>query len=301
MNKYGSYRPARTLPKSGKQNYRRVIGLLLLIVGLVMVGSHISGGDGLTRLSSDYQKVSATTITPLVLSANQESKMSAAIYSAIGSDNDMDIGVAIEDLNNGKTYRYGQTQPFIAASVAKLITANLYLHDVETGKYKLSRQLSYNTAGSELRQMIEQSDNQAWEDFNSLLTHKSLKDYAASIGLTNYDPAQNTLTDSDIALLLGKFYRGELLNQADTDLLLSYMQSANETNYIVAYIPAGINVYHKAGWLDDRVHDAAIVDNGKQPYVLVIFTKQQSSAYDQTKGQQLFAAVTKATLTAFTQ
>lgn len=298
MNQFNSYKPAS--PPANR--FGRGLGLLVLIVALIMVGLHLFGDNRLSLLISDRQKVSATTITPLVLSTTQESQMATAINSAIASDSDMDIGVAVQDLNNGHLYHYGLTEPFIAASVAKLITANLYLHDVEIGHYSLSKQLSYGSAKYELQQMIEQSDNQAWNDFNTLLTHNGLESYAASIGLTNYDPDQNTLTDTDIAQLLGKFYKGQLLNRQDTDLLLSYMQSANETDYIVASVPAGIKVYHKAGWLSDRVHDAAIIDNGKHPYVLVIFSKQQDADdYDATEGQQLFATITKATLTAFTQ
>lgn len=300
MNQYASYRPAPA-PKKRLPGPLRGAGALLVIVSLVMVGLHLFGDNRLSLITSDRQKVSATTISPLVLSAIQESQMATAINSAINADRQMDIGVAIQDLNNGKLYAYGLTNPFIAASVGKLITANLYLHDVEMGKYSLSKHLSYGTAKYELQQMIEQSDNQAWEDFNTLLTHTNLKTYAASIGISNYDPHQNTLTSGDIALLLGKFYKGQLLNQGDTALLLSYMHQANETAYIVASVPPGVKVYHKAGWLDDRVNDAAVIDNGRHPYVLVIFSKQMSGNYDSANGQQLFAAITKATLAAFAQ
>lgn len=300
MNYYGSYRPAEPVKKRSV-GILRGASVLLVIVGLVMVGLHLFGDNPVSLISSDRQKVSATTIAPIVLSASQEAQMSASIQSAISGNSSMDVGVAIEDLNDGQHYVYGVTDPFVAASVGKLMTANLYLHDVEMGRYSLNKQLSYGSAKYELQQMIEQSDNQAWEDFNTLLTHTALNSYATSIGISNYDPHQNTLTPNDIALLLGKFYKGQLLNQSDTQLLLSYMQSANETAYIVASVPDGVKVYHKAGWLSDRVNDSAVIDNGKHPYVLVIFSKQKSGSYNAAAGQQLFAAITQASLTAFIQ
>lgn len=299
MNPNQSYRPAPRRPKIGRHRSRRAVLFVLLLAG-VLVGLHGLGDNLLNHLTHDHKKVAANTAPPPpVLSTAQESQMATSINSALTTASDMDIGVAIEDLNNGKTYHYGLSQPFIAASVAKLLTASLFLHDVEIGRYTMSSQLSYGSARYELQQMIEQSDNQAWQDFNTLLTHSSLQAYAASIGLSNYDPDQNTLTDTDIQILLGKLYKGDLLNNTDTRLMLSYMQLANETDYIVASVPPGVKVYHKAGWLDDRVHDAAIIDNGRHPYVLVIFSKEQDGDYDSAEGQQLFAAITKATLTAF--
>lgn len=241
----------------------------------------------------------ASASAPPVLSAAATTQMAAAINKVINNYQDMDVGVAIEDLNNGQFYHYGVSNPFVAASVAKLLTAAMFLHQVETGQQTMDQTLSYGSAAYELQQMIEQSDNTAWADFNGLLTHDGLQAYAGQIGLSNYDPDQNTLTVDDIAILLGKLYKGELLNRADTQLLLSYMHDANYDSYIPASVPAGVKVYHKAGWLDDRVHDAAIIDNGKHPYVLVIFTKDNSGAYDSDEGHQIFAAITGATVKAF--
>jgi hypothetical protein len=49
------------------------------------------------------------------------------------------------------------------------------------------------------------------------------------------------------------------------------------------------------GRLDDRVRDAAIIDGGKHPYVLVFFTKDMSGDYDADVGHRVFADITKAT------
>lgn len=136
----------------------------------------------------------------------------------------MDIGVAVQDINDRRTYTYGLEQPFIAASVGKLITATMYLHGAETGKYSLNKKLSFGTAAYELQRMILVSDNRAWDDLARVLTHRGMLKYMQDMGIADYDADDNTLEPRDIAVLLGRLYRGELLNKANTQLLLSYMK-----------------------------------------------------------------------------
>lgn len=294
------YRPAQPANTPKPHRFKKLRGLILLaiIIGLVY---HFIGVPGLPNGSNhtSSQKVSAASGARASLSSAQASTMAAQINSVIVAHPELDIGIAVQDLNTGKTYTCGENEPFIAASVSKVLTATLFLHEVEQGNASLTDSVGGSTAQYQLQQLIEQSDNTAWEDFNSLLGHQELKDYANQIGLSNYDPDDNSLTVDTIATLLGKLYKQQLLNKSDTNLLLSYMQNANETEYISASIPAGVKVYHKAGWLEDRVHDAAIIDNGKHPYVLVIFTKAESGTYDTTVGQQVFASITGATTKAF--
>jgi beta-lactamase class A len=270
--------------------------LLMLIVSTIMAIGLIIHFDGhhLAKSSTRAKAVSLPTI-----SVPQAQQLLAQVNQIITNNPSMDIGVAVQDLNSSQSFVYGEKLPFVAASISKLLTAADYLHGVQKGSYSLNQSIDGYTAKYELRQMIVQSDNDAWANFNDLLTHDGLKAYTQSIGLTNYDPNQNTLTVSDITLLLRKLYRHQLLNGSNTNLLLSYMQNANEKNYIVASIPTGVRVYHKAGWLDDRVNDAAIIDNGKHPYILVIFTKDTSGDYNVDIGHQIYADITSATTKIF--
>lgn len=307
MSRYKTYQPGRrslTPAHKGRLRFGLIVFLIIAAVTLGLI--QIFGSqkiDSLPVLSEVIpSRSSSQAIAPLVLTDAQQAAMAAQINSAIKAYPDMDIGVAVQDLNNRRTYTYGLTEPFIAASVGKLITATMYLHGAETGQYSMNRQLSLGTAANEIQQMIVFSNNQAWDDLARILTHKGMTGYMDNLGVRDYDPNQNTLAPSDISLLLGKLYRGELLNKYDTSLLLSYMKQADYATYIPASVPSGINVYHKAGWLTERVNDAAIIDNGKHPYVLVIFSKMDSDGtYNATEGHQMYAAITQATLTAFTK
>lgn len=307
MDRYKTYHPAkRRQAPAPKRRLRFALAVLLVIAVAAFGFLRVLGNRKISSLSIISEVIShqvpPKTITPLVLSVTQQTTMADKINTAIRACPDMDIGVAVQDLNDRKTYTYGLTEPFIAASVGKLVTATMYLHGTETDQYSLSKKLSFGTAAYELQQMIVVSDNQAWDDLARVLTHKGMSSYMRQMGVADYDPADNTLAPGDIALLLGKLYHGELLNQTDTKLLLSYMKKADYTAYIPASVPAGTTVYHKAGWLAERVNDAAIIDNGKHPYALVIFTKMESGGtYDAAEGHQLYAAITDATLQAFTQ
>lgn len=228
--------------------------------------------------------------------------MDASINAEIAKYKYMDIGVAVIDVKTGDSRSYGVENPFVAASTAKLLTALSYLHDVEGGKASLGDKVGNRTAEEALKAMIIDSDNAAWNDFNNgVMNHAELSAYASSIGLTNYNPDKNTIVPTDIAKLLDQLYQQKLLNKEHTNLLLSYMLQAKEVEYITNTVPSGTKVYHKPGYLADRIHDAAIVDNGKRPYVLVIFSKARGGGYDASVGASLFKQITLATTTAFNQ
>jgi beta-lactamase class A len=170
----------------------------------------------------------------------------------------------------------GTNAVYEAASVAKVLTGVFYLHEVEGNRQSLDKTIGAVGARQLLQIMIEQSDNTAWKALNDVLTHEQLLKYAQSIGFANYNPEINTFTSDDIARLLIKLQQGKLLNYEHTQLILGHMKNASRSEYLKPALPADTTLYHKAGWLENRIHDAAIIDDGHRPYVLVIFTKGRS-------------------------
>lgn len=229
-----------------------------------------------------------------------ETPMASQINQIIAGSS-LEIGVSIIDISNDKHYQYGLgSTDYEAASTTKLLSAALFLHNVEQGQASLGQPLGDATAQTEMQKMIVISDDDAWVAFNGLLGHPALLQYARSLGMNSYDPDNNVISSDDLALLLTRLYQHKLLNTQHTNLLLAYMAKADYPQYIGGAVPAGVKFYHKIGYLDDRIMDAAIIDNGRHPYALVIFTKDPSgTGYDQTAGQQVFHDITNATLTAF--
>ncbi len=220
-----------------------------------------------------------------------ETQLANGINGLIAANPELDISVSYRDLSTGTTEHYGITDPFVAASISKLMTASLYLKDIDSGARNLDDPVGTGTGGEQLKLLIEQSDNTAWANFDKLLGSTRFAQFAADIGMKDYDHVKNVTSSEDVALLLQKLYKGELLSKSSTDLLLSHMKAANYTQYIVAALPRTAVVYHKTGYLKDRVHDAAIVDNGQHPYVLVIFTKARDSSYDFVNGPTLIHSI----------
>jgi beta-lactamase class A len=287
-------RPARKSKRGFALACFFVLAVLVAPVAKTLLPSSGSGAH-------DASAAAAVSAKKPTLPTIDQTKLAAQINQAINSSS-LEVGVSIIDLTNNTRYDYGLGDTeYIAASTTKLLSAALFLHDVETGHASLSQPLGSSTAQAEMQRMIVISDDTAWEDFNNLLGHPALLQYAHSLGMNSYNPDNNLITSDDLALLLSDLYKGKLLNSAHTNLLLGYMSKADYTQYIGGVIPQGVKFYHKIGFLDDRVMDAAIIDNGKHPYVLIIFTKEPSGAYNQTAGLQTFHNITAATLSAFAQ
>jgi beta-lactamase class A len=275
-----------------------------VMASLLMVAGFIFGLPG-----SSHGEVKATTtnsqpeeVKPAPPKKLDFTEMNAVINAEIQKYPSMDIGVAVVDIKTGDSQTYGVNVPFVAASTAKLLTAIAYLHDVEHGTATLSQSVGARSAQEALKAMIIDSDNDAWNAFNNgVMSHSELRQYANTIGLSNYNPDTNTITPDSVALLLSNLYQQKLLNNEHTQLLLSYMLQAKEVDYVTNTVPTGTKVYHKPGYLADRVHDAAIIDNEVRPYVLVIFSKSHTAGYNSASGAALFKQITLATTKNFNQ
>jgi beta-lactamase class A len=223
-------------------------------------------------VSPHTQPAKAHAAQTHTVTAAQTAQLDSQINQLIANNTGVDISVSIIDPQTGAHKHYGETAGYQAASTTKLLTAAYYLHEVEQGQLSLSQTINGQTAQSLLESMIVQSNDDAWVDLNDALGHNELATYAASLGITDYNVSTNVLSSDDIASILQKLQDGSLLNSAHATLFRTYMQQANYRSFIVAAAPAGYAVYHKAGEVEDEVHDAAIITHNDQSLILVIFT-----------------------------
>lgn len=228
---------------------------------LLVVAFAVAGG-----VVAYHQWFSPTVVTHKAQAAQPRTskpvdttQLDTQINQLIAAHVGVDVSVSIIDPQTGARKHYGETAGFQAASTGKLLTAACFLHQVEQGQQSLQQTIDGQTAQDLLQAMIVNSDDDAWVDLNGILGHNQLASYADSLGITDYNVSGNVLTSDDIALILQKLLSGTLLNSAHTTLLRTYMQQANYRSFIVAAAPAGYTVYHKAGEVEDEVHDAAII------------------------------------------
>jgi beta-lactamase class A len=215
---------------------------------------------------------STSAPTPTPAGGHIDAALDSAISAIIGAHGGYQIGVALIDLSDGAVHEYGVNQAFVAASTAKVLAAAAFYHLVESGKASLDDQLGDWTAGFQLKEMIQDSDNDSWSLIMDAVGHQGLSDYAQTLGIS-YDPQSNTLTPAEMARILSALYSGTLLNPDDTAQLLSYMQDTNNENLIPAAVPADITVFHKYGLLGGELHDAAVLSRSADSYAFVVYTK----------------------------
>lgn len=204
--------------------------------------------------------------------AGMGASLDSEINTIIDANSQYQIGVTLIELSDGSIHQYGVQSPFEAASTAKVLAAAAYYHLVETGAASLDDSLGGYTAGFQIKEMIQDSDNESWSSIMDAVGYSELQSYAESIGVS-YDPVNNTLTPGEMAGIMAGLYGGKLLNRQDAAQLLSYMQNTNYESLIAAAVPAGITVFHKYGLLDGELHDASILTNGTDSYAFVVYTK----------------------------
>ncbi len=91
---------------------------------------------------------------------------------------------------------------------------------------------------------------------------------AAARGFQNYTSA------AEIADLLEKIYRREMVSREASEAMLQVLkeqQSGDLIPYSLGELLPEHSIAHKDGGLDGVVHDAAIVDAGKEPFILCLF------------------------------
>ncbi len=295
---------AIALPASKRPLFIKVTFLLIIFLALLAIGRQVFAVE--PPVSPQSAQVVGAVSQPeaepnnLVTPKRQINTSGLqASMSQIIKKYPYDTSVSVIDLNSGTLIQTGDSYPFIAASTTKLMTTLLYLNNIEVGQASLTDQIGTFTAGEQLKLAINQSDNAAWQELNNHLGKDSLAAYAKVQGIESYDPARNTITSNDMARLMAKLYNHELLNKEHTKLLLSWMQNTSDERFIPAGLPQGITSYHKAGYLNDRVHDVAIIDNGSAPFVLVVYSKSYTNNYDFGVGQKLFKQVATQAVTTF--
>jgi len=88
---------------------------------------------------------------------------------------------------------------------------------------------------------------------------------------------ENYTNPADIAYILEKIYRGELVNKKLSKLALSFLKKQKVNDRLPRYLPDGVIVAHKTGLERGVVHDAGIVFTPKGDYLICVLVKGTKS------------------------
>ena len=228
-----------------------------------------------------------------------DADMAAAINAVIAANPSFSIGVSIVPIKTGAATNYGIDAVFDASGTGAIVTAVAYLKQVEAGSQSLDKQIGGVAATTQIKNMIQDGNTDAWTAVMNDVTKPALQTFAQSIGMSTYTASNNRMKPQDLGALLQQLYQGKIL-VANKDTLLGYMQQANKPEYIVQALPKDKNlkIYHKAGSLSDRSQDAAIIDNGINTYALVIYVKGSDAAHESQR-VDIIHKITNATIGRF--
>lgn len=218
-----------------------------------------------------------------------------SLEAVVAQYTDLHIGVELSNLTTGQMVGVNAGDIFTAASTTKVLVAAAYLHQVELGTASFDTDIGGYSASDMLQQMINQSNNYAWEAFINYLGTDNLRQYALDHELASYNPVSNMFSASDDVELLTQLGNGTLLNPSNTERLLGYMTDTNEEGLIPAALPGGTTVAHKYGILEGKLHDGALVTVNGNRYVLAIYTENDGTElYD--RQTEAIHALTKVAL-----
>lgn len=210
----------------------------------------------------------------------------------------IDISVSTIDIKSGEGISIGDTSPMLAGGTASLITAVNYLNQIENGEIAPGSTVEGFKTLEAVRQLINRGDEKIWLELNNQLNSTAAAEYAQRAGADDYDVNKNRISTKSMAALLQKLYSGQLLNSRNTSALLSYMQNTNYENFIPPALDKNIKIHHIAAVVDDTVNDSAVIDDGKNKFILVIFTNG-NGAYDWDGRAKIMQKITELAVRAY--
>lgn len=203
-----------------------------------------------------------------------------------------DAGLVYKDLVTGDGFQYNAQHPFVAASVIKLpILVNAF-ERMHTGEISADEcitvrsehhcpscgALSYMHDGLQVTfldlctLMIILSDNTATnllidklgvDSINQTMRRHGMKKSTLRRKLFDAEKSaqgiENTVTPGEIAQLLERMYRGQLVSPQSDEQMLTILKNQRLNGKMPFFIPSGVPIAHKTGEDGGITHDCGII------------------------------------------
>lgn len=230
-----------------------------------------------------------------------------------------DVGILIKDLKSGRTFEYHADHTFVSASLIKVPIMIATFEAIREGKISLNTRIKYKKsfrrdgsgnlkwarAGAYyplsylIYQMVTKSDNTATAMIIDLLGYDYLNHKFATMGLNAtriaptgmslasrlLDPAMdNYTTPREMAELLEKIYKHQVVTDGLSDLMIEIMKGANARTRLAKNLPNQWQLARKTGLLRKNCHDVGIVFAPEGDYILCVLTNGKTENYRMAKG-----------------
>lgn len=243
------------------------------------------------------------------------------VLELIGNRKDH-IGLVVKSLDKDKfILKLNENKTFQSASIIKIPIMVEALRQVEEGKYSLDQMIEISDRDKVAFSIITElnvleysildlitlmiiiSDNTATNILIDLLGYDSINNLIESLNLSHTKLSRkmmdfqaierarkNTTSPIDMAKILEKLYRGEILSKENSKLAIDIMKRQLHRDAIGRYLPEDIIIANKTGSLDGLNHDIGIVYSEKATYMIGVFVEK---GVDNKKNKRLIGNISK--------
>jgi len=217
-----------------------------------------------------------------------------------------EAGILIKDLKSGQSIGINEARLFPSASLVKVpIMAVLYAA-AEEGKLNLDDKIVlkrqhkvrscskvyFSRVGTKwpvrelVERMITESDNTATNMLVDTLGFGYINQKFVEFGLKNTDlrrgvmdlawrraGIENYTTADDMAYVLEKIYRGELVSAKASAEMMAVLKRQKVNDRIPRGLPSDMTIAHKTGLLNDTVSDVGIVFTPEGNFIICVLTQ----------------------------
>jgi beta-lactamase class A len=255
----------RTSCRGARSGRAAALGLALAL----LLGACGGDGDGAVPAAAPTAEAAAAGL--------------AADLEELAAEVPGELGVVLLDPEGGEVVARNADRPFTSASLYKLFLAHAVLDRADRGALALSDVVPGLglTVEQALDVMISWSDNASGAALGRWLGWEQVEAFAHGQGFTatTFDPDTGsqdvvamTTTPADVAALLERLRRGELLSGSSTALLMGFLEEQHLDYALSSGFSPDVGFAHKTGLLVDVSHDAGIVELGGHDYVVAVLT-----------------------------
>lgn len=226
------------------------------------------------------------------------------------------VGVVIEDYTTDDTLEINADQTFDAASIGKLPILMLLYDQIAQGNVKESDIITINEGNVErygtgsiqyqtlpkdytieelARLMIKVSDNTASSVLATKIGRNNLAAYVKAKGMLGTNTAENDTIPYDTMILLRELHSRSQKGDEYAVKMLSFMTDTIFEDRIPKLLPKEVKVAHKIGTQTGQFHDAGIVYISSRPFGIAVYIK---NATNEVASKELIAQIS---LTAYQQ
>lgn len=259
-----------------------IITFVVYSVALLFIGRHLTFLPTIS-LSGNNNEAEEVVVSPI----NRD------VIGKFLAEEDGTYSIYYKDLNSGDEFGVDENKVLTAASLNKLVIASLLYKFAEEEKVDLEDKITVTSSDIEdygtgsiryqemprvysikqlVKLMLEESDNTAARVLTVYLGEDFLQNYSNELGLAATNIINNTTSARDMGVLLEEIYKGRVTSGSLTLEMLDFMKDTLFEDRLARNFDDNIIVYHKSADAITMIHDAGIIDDGNNPFILVIMT-----------------------------